>query len=84
MCPECGGYRGRVVVDVAGKKAARMIRREAKLKTMGVDTEGEKDEGAIANHEDSKRPPQADVEKQAVRKKNSPAMEKAKKTTKKI
>jgi len=84
MCPECGNYRGRVVVDVAGKKAARIIRRDAKLKSMGVDTEGEVSEEAPAKNQDSKRPAQAKEKKQTVRKKNTPAMEKAKKTTKKI
>jgi len=32
MCPECGNYRDRVVVDVAGKKADKMIRRNKKMK----------------------------------------------------
>lgn len=41
MCPECGSYRGREVVDVAGKKAARMMRRDAKLKALGEEVSAE-------------------------------------------
>ncbi len=37
MCPECGNYRGRVVVDMVAKKAARLMRREEKLKALGED-----------------------------------------------
>ncbi len=37
MCPECGNYRDREVVDIVGKKADRMKRREEKLASMGVD-----------------------------------------------
>lgn len=44
MCPECGTYRGREVVDVAEKKAARMKRREERLKAMGADTTSQQEE----------------------------------------
>lgn len=33
MCPDCGDYRGREVVDVVGKKTARMKRREERMGT---------------------------------------------------
>ncbi len=35
MCPECGNYKGREVIDVAGKKAARMLKRTEKIKALG-------------------------------------------------
>ena len=39
MCPECGNYRDREVVDVVGAKAARMVRREERVKALtGHDT----------------------------------------------
>jgi hypothetical protein len=38
MCPQCGNYRGRVVVDIVQKQEARLKRREARLREMGVDT----------------------------------------------
>ena len=44
MCPECGNYRGRQVVDVAAKTENRLKRREQKLKEMGVDPKEEDQE----------------------------------------
>lgn len=35
MCPDCGNYRDRTVVDVVAKKDARMLKRAEKLKAMG-------------------------------------------------
>lgn len=67
MCPECGGYRGREVVDVAGKTAARMKRREERLKAMGEDTTADEEEVA--------------TEKKAVKKETKEKKE-AKKETK--
>ncbi|MAZ67540.1 50S ribosomal protein L32 [bacterium] len=58
MCPECGNYRGREVVDVAGKKAARMVRREERLKAMGEDPQAEaqeKEEEAKAEKKETKK-----------------------------
>ena len=49
MCPECGSYRGREVVDVVTKKAARMKRREEKVKALGEAHEGHGE--AVANEE---------------------------------
>lgn len=39
MCPECGTYRGRAVLDVAGRRAARQKRRVEKLKSLGEEPE---------------------------------------------
>lgn len=38
MCPSCGTYKGRAVIDVKAKEARQLARRQAKLKTMGAPT----------------------------------------------
>ncbi|MBL4644487.1 MAG: 50S ribosomal protein L32 [Candidatus Pacebacteria bacterium] len=76
MCPECGSYRGREVVDVVGQKAARTVRRNARLKAMGEDPQ--------ADDETQSQKVEVKAEKKAASKGSSVAMEKAKKTTKKI
>lgn len=76
MCPECGQYRGREVVDIAGKKVARIARRNEKLKAMGVDTD------ALAQEaEESKKEEKAEVAKKTATKKTA-AKKAAKKATK--
>lgn len=37
MCPSCGTYRGRAVVDVAAQQARKEERKRAKLKSLGED-----------------------------------------------
>lgn len=44
MCPECGNYRGREVVDVVAKKTARMKRREENLQALGAEIEKHEEE----------------------------------------
>ena len=43
MCPACGDYRGREVVNIAENAEKRLKRREQKLKEMGVDPSAEKE-----------------------------------------
>ncbi len=38
-CPNCGHYRGRMVVDIVAKQEKRTARYDAKLKKMGVDVD---------------------------------------------
>jgi len=61
MCPECGNYRGRTVVDVAGKKAARIMRRNEKLKAQGVAV-------AEESEEEEATPKRATAKKSSVKK----------------
>ena len=35
MCGNCGNYRGRQIIDMAGKTAMRAKRRQEKLKSLG-------------------------------------------------
>lgn len=44
MCPECGSYRGREVVNVVAKKESRMKRREENMKAMGAEIEKHEEE----------------------------------------
>lgn len=44
MCPECGDYRGRQVVDVAAQNEKRMQRREQRLKDQGLDPNAQEQE----------------------------------------
>ena len=80
MCPDCGHYRGRLVVDVVAKKEARMKRREEKLKAM--EEEGEEADSQ-ANQEQTKheqlppkdepKPKEPNAQKDTTRKRNTPA-----------
>lgn len=77
MCPDCGNYRDREVVDVVGKKAARLTRREERLKAVG---------GLPAEHDDK---PHNEVveeknEKEEKLKTKARASKKTAKTVKKI
>jgi len=76
MCPDCGNYRGREVVNVVANKAARSKRREDRIRAMGEDPQAEEETTSVKKNE-------AKNEKKAS-KGSSVAMEKAKKTTKKI
>ncbi len=77
MCPECGSYRGREVVNIVAKKTARLKRREDRIRASGIDPHAEEDE--------STKKKEVKNEKNLKAKKGSEvAMEKAKKTTKKI
>ncbi len=38
MCPSCGTYNGRTVIDVKAKEAHQLKRRQNKLKAMGQPT----------------------------------------------
>lgn len=46
MCPACGDYRGREVIDVLAKQEARVKRREEKLRRMGEDVDAMNEEAA--------------------------------------
>lgn len=35
MCPNCGTYQGRAVIDVKAREERRLTRRKEKLKAMG-------------------------------------------------
>jgi len=35
ICENCGKYNGRLIIDIPGKTAKRLERRNAKLKSMG-------------------------------------------------
>ncbi len=48
MCPQCGNYRGREVVNVAAKQEARMKRREEKNRAFGEGTANENEKEAKA------------------------------------
>ena len=76
MCPDCGDYRGREVVDVVSKKAARTKRREERLKDMGVDPEAEAQEAA------EKEASEAKAEKKEKKAKDTKAAETKKKENK--
>lgn len=69
MCPECGSYRGREVVDVAGKKAARMQRREARLKAMGEEATPQEEEATDTKTE--KKVEKAETKKAAKKEEKS-------------
>ena len=56
MCPQCGEYRGREVVNVVAKQESRMKRREEKLKALGADVP-EKTEEAPAAEKKEENPP---------------------------
>jgi len=36
VCPECGQYRGRMVVDVVAKQAKKLAKRQAKAEALGL------------------------------------------------
>ncbi|HXK40296.1 MAG TPA: 50S ribosomal protein L32 [Candidatus Paceibacterota bacterium] len=38
MCPNCGTYQGRAVIDVKAREERRLTRRKEKLKAMGEPT----------------------------------------------
>jgi large subunit ribosomal protein L32 len=38
VCPECGTYRGRAVIDVVAQKERKIERAKNKAKSMGIDT----------------------------------------------
>lgn len=38
MCPTCGTYRGRAVIDAKAQAERRLTRRKEKLKAMGLHT----------------------------------------------
>ena len=78
MCPECGNYRGRQVVDVAGKKAARMLRREEKLKAVGGVHEHDETNEEVAAEE---KPEKKETKKKAAPKKKETKKDDSEKAT---
>lgn len=44
MCENCGKYRSRLIVDAEGKRAARTVKRNAKLRSMGEEEKKEEKE----------------------------------------
>jgi len=76
MCPDCGSYRGREVVNVVANKAARLKRREERMKAFGGESKEEETSGVNKN--------EAKIDTKETSTGNTTAMEKAKKTTKKI
>jgi len=51
VCPECGKYKGRVVIDVvarAKREARRATRKEKELRASGQQTEVKKEEPAAS------------------------------------
>jgi len=44
MCPDCGQYRGRVVVDVVAKIEKKLVKRQARAEAMGASPENIKKE----------------------------------------
>ena len=51
MCPECGDYRGREVIDIVAKREARVKRREDKLRRMGEDVDAMNEEATAQAEE---------------------------------
>jgi hypothetical protein len=44
VCENCGKYRSRLIVDAEGKRAARIVKHNAKLRSMGEEEKkGEKE-----------------------------------------
>jgi len=68
MCPVCGNYRGREVVDVVAKTTARAERRNARLKEMGVDTEAVEETHKEEKKETKKKEEKPKVEKKETKK----------------
>lgn len=46
VCENCGKYRSRLIVDAEGKRAARAVKRNAKLRSMGEEEKKEEKETA--------------------------------------
>ena len=55
MCPQCGNYRGRVVVDMVAKTAARVERRNTRLKKQGNEPEEKNEKDAKAEKKETKK-----------------------------
>ena len=77
MCPSCGYYRGRQVIDVVAKKEARMKRREANLKAAGEDVQDASEDQPQESKEQQQpknepKPKDLNVQKETTRKRNTP------------
>ncbi len=55
MCPECGHYRGKQVVDVVAQREKRMQRREERLKESGAAATEDEAEAEAQEEEDAKK-----------------------------
>jgi len=44
VCENCGKYRSKLIVDAEGKRAARMTKRNAKLRSLGEEAKTEEKE----------------------------------------
>ena len=66
MCPECGSYRGREVVNVAEQKAKKLQKREEKLRAMGEEVS--KDTREVTEKEKNTQGPEEKDKKEAKKK----------------